>query len=67
MESYIAAMEYFDDPKKALEAEPYVYIFKEGDEDEEGFLTYDIVEDDDELYEVQEIFKDILKDYFDWE
>ena len=66
-ESYIAAMEYFDDPQKALEAEPYVYIFKEGDEDEEGFLTYDIVEDDDELYEVQEIFKYILKDYFDWE
>ncbi len=66
-ESYLATMEYFEDPQKALAAEPYVYIFREGEEDEEGLLTYDIVDDDDELYEVQEIFKDILSDLFDWE
>lgn len=66
-QSYMAAMEYFEDPQEALEAEPYVYIFREGVDDEEGFATYDIVDDDEELYDVQEIFKDILSDYFDWE
>lgn len=66
-ETYLATMEYFEDPQKALEAEPYVYIFREGEADEDGLRTYDIVDDDDELYEVQEIFKEILSEFFDWE
>ena len=47
-EHYLAVVEYFDDPKKALEAEPYLIIFRVGDADEDGLETFDIVEDDEE-------------------
>ena len=66
-QSYMAAMEVFDNEEDAEDAEPYVYIFREGDPDEEGLLTYDIVEDEDELYDVQEVFKEILSEYFDFD
>lgn len=66
-QSYMAAMEVFDNEEDAGDAEPYVYIFREGEPDEEGLLTYDIVEDEDELYDVQEVFKEILSEYFDFD
>ena len=65
-EHYTACLEYFDDPKKALEADPVLIIFRMGDPDEEGLNTFDVVDDDDEYLEIGRIFeKRFEESYFD--
>ncbi len=66
-ERYIAAVEYFEDPEKALNEEPVLIIFKIGEVDEEGLETYDIVDDDEEFFEVGGIFQERLSELFDIE
>ena len=66
-EHYLAVVEYFDDPKKALEAEPYLIIFRVGDADEDGLEPFHIVEDDEELFEVSGIFETRLREIYDFE
>lgn len=55
-ETYVAVVPYFEDPSKAFEEDPTVIFFRVGPEDEEGLETFDIVEDDEEYYEVSGIF-----------
>ena len=65
-EHYTACLEYFDDPKKALEADPVLIIFRMGDPDEEGLNTFDVVDDDEEYLEIGRIFeKRFEENYFD--
>jgi hypothetical protein len=63
-EFYTACTEYFDDPKQALGSDEALIIFRMGEEDEDGLATYDIVDDDDEYYEVGKIFEDRYNSYF---
>ncbi len=66
-ERYIAAVEYFEDEEKAQEHEPVLIIFKIGEPDEDGLETYDIVDDDEEFFEVGGIFQERLSEMFDIE
>lgn len=63
-EHYLAVVEYFDDPKKALEAEPVLIIFRVGEPDEDGLDTFDIVDDDEEYFEVGGIFEERLSEIY---
>ena len=64
---YIAVVPYYEDPEKALEEEPILIIFRVGDSDEEGFDTFDIVDDDEEYLEVGGIFSQRLEEMYDIE
>ncbi len=66
-ERYLAVVEYFDDPQKALEAEPVLIIFRVGDADEDGLETFDVVDDDEEFFLVAGIFEERLSQYYDME
>ncbi len=66
-EHYLAVVEYFDDPQKALEAEPVLIIFRVGDADEDGLETFDVVDDDEEYFVVAGIFEERLSKYYDLE
>lgn len=66
-ERYLAVVEYFDDPQKALEAEPVLIIFRVGEADEDGLETFDVVDDDEEYFEVGGIFEERLSKYYDME
>ncbi len=66
-ERYLAVVEYFDDPQKALEAEPVLIIFRVGDADEDGLETFDVVDDDEEFFVVAGIFEERLSQYYDME
>ncbi|MEG1863304.1 MAG: DUF1292 domain-containing protein [Oscillospiraceae bacterium] len=64
---YLAVVEYFEDPAKALEEAPILVVFRVGEPDEEGFETFDIVDDDEEYFEVGGIFEERLSNIFDIE
>lgn len=66
-EHYMAVVEYFDDPQKALEADPVLIIFRVGEPDEEGLDTFDVVDDDEEYFEVGGIFEERLSKLFEEE
>ncbi len=66
-ERYLAVVEFFDDPQKALEAEPVLIIFRVGDADEDGLETFDVVDDDEEYFVVAGIFEERLSQYYDME
>lgn len=66
-EHYLAVVEHFDDPQKALEAEPVLIIFRVGDADEDGLETFDIVDDDEEFFEVGGIFETRLREIYEFE
>ncbi len=66
-EHYLAVVEHFDDPQKALEAEPVLIIFRVGDADEDGLETFDIVDDDEEFFEVGGIFETRLREFYEFE
>ena len=63
---YIAVVEMFDD-EKAQEEEPVLIIFRVGEPDEEGFDTYDVVDDDEEYFEVAGIFEKRLSEIYNIE
>ena len=64
---YMAVVEMFDDTDKALETEPVLIIFRVGEPDEDGFDTFDVVDDDEEYFEVAGIFEQRLSEYYDIE
>lgn len=64
-ETYIAVVPYFEDPTKGLEEDPTLIIFRIGEPDEEGLETFDIVDDDEEYFEVSGIFAQRLQDIYD--
>lgn len=66
-EHYLAVVEYFEDPQKALEADPVLIIFRVGEPDEEGLETFDIVDDDEEYFEVGGIFENRLSEFYNEE
>jgi len=66
-EHYLAVVEYFDDPQKALEAEPVLIIFRVGEPDADGLETFDIVDDDEEFFEIGGIFESRLREVFEIE
>ncbi|MEG0019224.1 MAG: DUF1292 domain-containing protein [Oscillospiraceae bacterium] len=66
-ETYVAVVPYYEDPAKELEEEPVLIIFRVGEPDEEGLETFDIVDDDEEYYEISGIFATRLQDIFDIE
>lgn len=66
-ERYVAVVPYYDDPAKALEEEPVLIIFRIGEPDDEGLETFDIVDDDEEYYEISGIFATRLQEIYDIE
>lgn len=64
---YMAVVEMFDDPQKALDAEPVLIIFRVGEPDEDGLDTFDVVDDDEEYFEVAGIFEQRLSEIYDIE
>lgn len=64
-ERYMAVVEYFEDPQKALEADPVLIIFRVGEADEDGLDTFDVVDDDEEYFEVGGIFEERLSKIYD--
>ena len=65
--TYIAVVPHYSDPDQALKEEPILVIFRMGEPDEEGFETFDIVEDDEEHYEIGGIFATRLQELYDIE
>ncbi len=64
-EHYLALVPYAADPE-ALDEDAELIIMKVGvDEENEEFLA--IVDDDEELYNVSQVFADRLKEFFDIE
>ncbi|MBR5520411.1 MAG: DUF1292 domain-containing protein [Oscillospiraceae bacterium] len=66
-EVYLAVVEYFEDPQKALEAEPTLIIFRVGEDEVDGLETFDIVDDDEEYFVVAGIFEERLSKFYDIE
>ncbi len=64
--TYVAVVEVFDD-KKAQEEEPVLIIFRVGEPDEEGLDTYDVVDDDEEYFEIAGIFEKRLSEIYNIE
>ncbi len=65
-EHYMALVPYSADPAAALEEDAELIIMKVGvDEEGEEFLA--IVDDDEELYNVSQVFADRLSEFFDIE
>ena len=66
-ERYMAVVEMFDDSQKALETEPVLIIFRVGEPDEDGLDTFDVVDDDEEYFEVAGIFEQRLSEIYNIE
>ncbi len=64
-ERYMAVVPYLEDPSKMLEEDMELIIMKVAEDDEGEYL--DIVDDDNELYEVSGMFAQRLKDLYDIE
>lgn len=65
-EHYLALVPHSEDPQAAVEEDSDMIIMRVGvDENNEEFLS--IVDDDEELYNVGQVFADRLKEYFDIE
>ena len=64
-ERYMAVVPYVEDPSKMLEEDMELIIMKVAEDDEGEYL--DIVDDDNELYEVSEMFAQRLKYLYDIE
>ena len=64
---YMAVVEMFDDADKALKTEPVLIIFRVGEPDEDGFDTFDVVDDDEEYFEVAGIFEQRLSEVYNIE
>ncbi len=64
-ERYMAVVPYVEDPAKMVEENMELIIMKVAEDDQGEYL--DIVDDDDELYEVSEMFAQRLKDMYDIE
>ena len=64
---YMAVVEMFDDTDKALETEPVLIIFRVGEPDEDGLDTFDVVDDDEEYFEVAGIFEQRLSEMYNIE
>lgn len=64
-EHYMAVVPYTKDPEKMLEEDAQLIIMRVAEEDGEEFL--DIVDDDDELAAVSEVFRSRLEELYDIE
>lgn len=64
---YMAVVEMFDDSPETLETEPVLIIFRIGEPDEDGFDTFDVVDDDEEYFEVAGIFEQRLSEIYNIE
>lgn len=62
-ERYLAMVPYSDDPAEALAEDAEMVIMKVSDED--GDEVLDIIEDDEELYQVGQVFLQRLKEVYD--
>lgn len=62
---YMAVVPYTDDPEKMLEEDAQLIIMRVAEEDGEEFL--DIVDDDEELAAVSEVFRSRLEELYDIE
>ena len=58
-------MPYVEDEEEMLEADLELVLMKVGEDQDGEFL--DIVEDDEELYEVSNMFEKRLREFFDIE
>lgn len=64
-EYYMAVVPYNEDPEKQLQ-EDATLIFMKSSEDEEGSYV-DIVDDDEEFYEVSKMFEKRLRELYDFD
>ena len=64
-EHYLAVVPYVEDPEKMLEEDAQLIIMRVAEENGEEFL--DIVEDDEELAAVSEVFAARLEELYDIE
>ncbi len=65
-EHYMALVPYSADPAAALEEDAELIIMRVGvDENNEEYLS--IVEDDEELYDISQVFAKRLQEFFDIE
>ena len=62
-ERYLAVVPYKEDAEEVLEEDANLIIMKVGEEDGEEYL--DIVEDDEEIYEVGNMFAQRLAELYD--
>ena len=62
-ERYLAVVPYAEDSKEKLEEDASLIIMRVGEEDCEEYL--DVVDDDEELYEVSELFAHRLEELYD--
>lgn len=62
-ERYLAVVPYAEDSKEKLEEDASLILMRVGEENGEEYL--DIVEDDEELYEVSELFAHRLEELYD--
>ena len=61
----MALVPYVEDEEEMLEADLELVLMKVGEDQDGEFL--DIVEDDEELYEVSNMFEKRLREFFDIE
>ena len=65
-EHYMALVPYNPDPQTALEEDADLILMRvDVDENDEEYLS--VVDDDEELYNVGQVFAERLKEYFDIE
>ena len=62
-EHYLAVVPYAENSKEKLEEDASLIIMRVGEEDGEEYL--DVVEEDEELYEVSELFAHRLEELYD--
>ena len=62
-ERYLAVVPYAEDSKEKLEEDASLIIMRVSEEDGEEYL--DVVDDDEELYEVSELFAHRLVELYD--
>lgn len=62
-EHYLAVVPYAENSKEKLEEDASLIIMRVGEEDGEEYL--DVVDDDEELYEVSELFAHRLEELYD--
>lgn len=62
-EHYLAVVPYAENSKEKLEEDANLIIMRVGEEDGEEYL--DVVEEDEELYEVSELFAHRLEELYD--
>ena len=51
-----------EDPEPAGDEDTRVYIMRETTDSEEGMVSYEFVEDEEELYCVGEVFEQLMED-----